>query len=488
MQTRHQGPFGTNSLLQSDTSTYRRTNSFRLSWLLIVLTLFASNGGLALAADSPDEDAAPPQFQAGDEFILPEGDIRPGNGRKVFLKSSDSRKLTVGRIFVEGDKRYLVTMPDGSLVSVTKDEVSITDRPFVVKSAEAMEKSLLSGRFEGFKSKRTKRYLYIYDCSDAYFKAANMILETMHPKILNFCKNLDLDLQECEFPLVVIMFGDRQSFDEYKALPRGVAAYYSFVSNFIVMYDDPVLSEYAPQYALKSSVSTIAHEGVHQILGNVGIQRRFARWPMWIQEGLPEYCAPTESGKRVRWRGLGRVNHLRMRELILYREYAKKKGGRKKQWFDLKEVVEAKGLTSLGYAHGWGMVYGLAKSRKTKDQFAALLRDVSKLGPLEEPPEPGYYFRKHFGKDYKANAEHVVKELNKARKKYVDPIENQTYFVAVIETRRSYYTRVSPSVSMLRKWAKKASRDGVQGTFRIEAFASRKQALVARDNFLRKNR
>lgn len=473
------------SIRKLDDTTRRLFTASLRVWLLISLTFLATS---AIAADDgfeEDEDKQTFHVQPDDEFVIPEGNIRQGGGRHVLLKGSSS-ELVVGRLYVEGDKRYLVTMPNGSLKSVSKDEVKETYRPFKAETAEEMQEGLLAGDFQGFKAKRTKRYLYLYDCSDDYFKAANMILETMYPKMVNFCEKLDLDVHDPEFPMVVIMFGDRESFDEFKRVPRGVAAYYSLISNHIVMYEDPELTQYAPQLALKSSVSTIAHEGVHQILGNIGVQQRFAKWPIWIQEGLPEYCSPTETGKRVRWRGLGRMNNLRMHSLVRYRKYVKENKS-KKHWFDIKEVVEAKGLTSLGYAHAWGTVYGMAKSRKTKDQFAEMMRELNKYGPLEGPEKPEELWVRHFGDNYKENAQHIVKELTKAYKKdYRDPIENQTYFVAILETRSSYYSYVSPSIAAIRQWAQEIDEAGIRSKMRVESFPSKSKAEAAKRQFLRR--
>lgn len=487
MHVRHCGATATDLVDKHNAFRFGRAGVWFISHLLMAIILCASGATLAAEDDDelPDEDSSQTPFhmQPDDEFVIPEGDIRPGAGRHVLLNDS-SGKPVVGRIHVEGDNRYLVLMPDGVIQSVSKEEAVITNRPFKVRSRDEIQESLVNGPFEGFEVKRTKNFLYLYTCSKPFSKATSTILETMYPKLRNFCENLDLDIHDPEFPLVVIMFGDRESFDEYKQMPRGVAAYYSMISNHIVMYEDPELTEISPQLALKQSVSTIAHEGVHQILYNIGVQQRFSRWPMWIGEGLPEYCSPTETGQRAKWRGLGLVNNLRMHSLLQYRDY--KKG--KPDWFALKGVVEAKGLTALGYAHAWGIVYGMAKSRKTKDKFAALLRDLSDMGPLEKSPEPGYYFRKHFGDDYRENRKHVVKELGKVKKKYVDPIENQTYFVAVIETRSAYHTQISTSLSALKEWASTASAHGVDGTFRIQAFPSRTKARAAKAKFLRSRR
>src|SRR5436309_1049105 len=73
-----------------------------------------------------------------------------------------------------------------------------------------------------------------------------------------------------------------------------------------------------PDLALGQAISTIAHEGVHQILHNIGVQRRMSVWPMWLSEGLAEFFAPTTVDGKLRWKGPGQVNDLRMFELEEY--------------------------------------------------------------------------------------------------------------------------------------------------------------------------
>ena len=47
---------------------------------------------------------------------------------------------------------------------------------------------------------------------------------------------------------------------------------------------------------------TVAHEGAHQILANIGVQPRLSDWPLWLIEGFAEYCAtPTRTKKGMAW-------------------------------------------------------------------------------------------------------------------------------------------------------------------------------------------
>ena len=62
---------------------------------------------------------------------------------------------------------------------------------------------------------------------------------------------------------------------------------------------------------------TAAHEGTHQVLQNIGVQPRLSAWPLWLVEGLAEYCA-TPSCSRAgepTWDGLGQINSLHMATL-----------------------------------------------------------------------------------------------------------------------------------------------------------------------------
>ena len=124
----------------------------------------------------------------------------------------------------------------------------------------------------------------------------------------------------------------------------------------------------------------MAHEGVHQILHNTGIQQRLARWPMWISEGLPEYFCPLKVSSRIvrtanaelptrtlKWTDPGMVNDLRMYSLLR----TNSQGGEV-----AKQLVQASELGSREYALAWGLVHYLVNERPS--EFRAYLQDVSR--------------------------------------------------------------------------------------------------------------
>ena len=122
-------------------------------------------------------------------------------------------------------------------------------------------------------------------------------------------------------------------------------AYYHTLTNRVVMHEESRLKSLNPELALKQKINTIAHEGVHQLLHNIGVQTRMSAWPMWITEGIAEYLSPTTTGKYMRWKGAGQVNDFRMLELERFLQLNTQSPG---DW--LTETILASRLDSQGYA------------------------------------------------------------------------------------------------------------------------------------------
>ena len=406
---------------------------------------------------------------------VPDAPHKPGADRLALVKSP-ANELVVGKILVEVGDHFVVVLPNGRLASVPQQEATVTDRKFKPATMAEMAKELTAEKFQGFKTRMTKRYLYVYNTSEPFFKATSRIVETMYPALFAYCRRQKLPVHDPETPLVMIMFRSEEEFAKYREMPEGVAAYYNGVSNHVVMYEQSKLLEIAPDLAFKQAISTIAHEGVHQILHNIGVQQRLSSWPMWISEGLPEYFAPTSMDKGVRWKGVGLPNDLRMKELETYL----KEGGATAL---ARPTSEAKSLTSTGYASAWALTHTLAERRK--DKFYAYLGDVSRLGPLDErsAQDDAALFAKHFGADMSEIDEQIFKNLKKLP--YVDPVLNQTHYVAMLQTavggrvQRSYMVTTSPKA--IKDWRQQevgglpaGLQAGAQMT--IEAFPSQAAA------------
>jgi hypothetical protein len=400
------------------------------------------------------------------EFLAqfpPDVKPRPGHGELLSLKSSAGAPQVV-RLYCSLDPYALVMLPTGGLDFVEREKTKPTTNPFVAATAEDIKKSLKVPDISKYKVEKGESYLYFYNCSEGFFMHAKSILETMMPGVSENLKSWGLKLEKPEMPFVVIIMPSREAFDAYHPVPKEMVAYYDNMTNYIVMYEDQELVDRAPEFAAKQAGYTIAHEGVHQLMSNVGVKRRLSNWPVWITEGTAEYYCPLKVHSSVvkknnselpertmKWSKAGMVNDLRMHSLLKMNASGSL----------LKKLVESEKLDVDGYAMAWGLVHFLAN--KKADAYRDYLADVSKYQPLDAatvmaPGKPDPLFVKHFGSDFDKLEREIQAYLNskKMQASYVDPIENQTqYIVKCIEKQGKAFAVtvvITTSPAAAKKW------------------------------------
>lgn len=381
------------------------------------------------------DDGAVPVLRADPSELglkLPNADPVPGDNRRVLVRSDDD-EVVVGKVQVELGDSFVVIMPDGRIQVVKSAETTVTDRPFVgVAMTELADK--LQKKFPGYTVQSTKRFIYVYNTSAKFYKGTSSILESLYPGLIKYCAGRKLTTEDPPYPLVVIMFRTRQQWEDYMHgmfAGTSVAAFYDGATNRVLMYEQSELGEDAPEYAQKQLISTVAHEGVHQILHNIGIQQRLSRWPMWISEGLPEYFAPTTMGRGLAWKGAGQVNDLRMKSIDrLLRMGPQRAPSSRETNTTTEAIVTATDLDADGYAWSWALAHFLGE--KKKDIFSKYLAEIATAEPMHKTDsvEQRRVFVKHFGSDFAKLDTELMKHLKNLP--YVDPIENMTHYVVMI--------------------------------------------------------
>lgn len=403
-------------------------------------------------ADAPAEEQktlAPARDTSEERLHLPTGAaVKAGLGECLLL-NSESSKSQVVKLHSDLGVERLVMLPTGELVMVPRSQTAATDKRFVPADADAMKRSLAAAGFDKFKMEWAPPYLFVYASSEGFYLHTRSILESMYPGVKATLESWGLKPADPEVPLVVIIMPSREAFDAYDKTSPEIAAYYNTLSNYVVLYEDKRLWEAAPEYALKQGAYIVAHEGVHQILHNAGIQQRLARWPMWISEGLPEYFCPLKVSSRIvrianaelptrtlKWTDPGMVNDIRMHALLR----TNSQGGEV-----AKQLVQASELGSREYALAWGLVHYLVNERPS--EFRAYLQDVQQIAPLD-PAQKALagrvdpLFAKHFGEDFSAVEAGVQQHLTsrQMQAEYRDPEVYQTHYVVkrVIKQGRTY--------------------------------------------------
>ncbi|HEX4414931.1 MAG TPA: DUF1570 domain-containing protein [Lacipirellulaceae bacterium] len=372
----------------------------------------------------------------------------------------------------------LVMLPTGELSLIELSKAKPTTEPFVPDTQEQLVETLKRTGYSKYKFEQGNFYLYAYDCSDEFFARAKSILESMLPGVVKDLKSWGLTVNRPQVPLVVLIVPNRAAYDAIHPMPPEVLAYYSMLTNQIVMYEDKQLGDAAPELAAKQACYTIAHEGVHQLLANIGVQKRLAHWPAWICEGLPEYYCPLKVNstlvhsanaelptRTVKWTKAGMVNDIRMWSLLQMHEESGKA---------IETLVESPQIDANGYALAWGLVHYLAKKKPAA--FREYLADISKYEPLDPANRPHVgqadpCFAKHFGNDYAALEKDLQQYLTSPtmQKDYLDPIENQThYLVKSVEKQGHSFAikfAITTSPDAAKKWKEQEEATNKKASF-----------------------
>lgn len=406
---------------------------------------------------------------------------------------ADGRTVIAREHGSEGNER-LVLLPDGQLG--VADRPAFATEPFVPQTIDQMEEELVSGPFSGFKSIKLPHYLLLYQSSDGFAQKSGQVLEKLYKGLAEAFRKFEVPVHEAEFPLVAVIFATEADFRAHKKVDPEIQAYYEINSNRIFFYEKSERDDDAPEVAALRRPQTVAHEGTHQILQNIGIQPRLAPWPPWLIEGLAEYCATPVVNKKglTNWSGLGVANALHMATIRdlgdplsgqVAGSVRPEHIGRKPGQPLVEYLVTKTDLTPTDYALAWAMTHYLAK-RKV-DDFVAYLRTMSQLAPLSKrtPAEQLAAFRVAFGADLGKLDHDIDVYLGKLK------APNQLPFYAVMFQQRvgggmtQRAALVSQSPSTIREWIDKlTSPRGEVPVWTFYPYPHRTPALAAAQAFL----
>lgn len=434
----------------------------RAAWIAVALGCLSGGwDAQALpAADVPQPSLDPRTFG----LSVPPGPLKGQPLPNVLMRDA-SGETVVARTHVQVGSHRLLVLPDGELVARPVQETPETERAFEPLTKDALAKRLLGSLQNGFRTKQTVRYLYVYNTSDVFAEATSRILETMFAGLVRYMQTQKLDVRAPEVPLVAIMFRTEAEFQKYRPMPAGTLAYYDVLSNRIVMYEESQLWRVKPDLAIRQAIATIAHEGAHQILHNIGVQQRLSQWPMWLSEGLAEFFSPTTTDRQMKWKGVGQVNDLRMFEL---EQYIKTHAAKDANGELVAQTIGAARLTSTGYATAWALTHYLATNKGQVEGFRHYLHEVSRLGPLEAqghvvPPgliaENVRGFKEFLSPDLAELERRLLLHLNQLP--YVDPFADWPHFVGLLSLPAGRRVRREATVfhtpEQAEKWCREAA-------------------------------
>jgi len=356
----------------------------------------------------------------------------------VVLKRDDREIEISGRLLVTAeDGGLLVLAADGKLWSVPPEELvkhTSDGAPMQPLSQAELGQILLKELPPGFEIHSTQHYLICHNTSKAYAQWCGALFERLYKAFTNFWTRKGFDLHEPEFPLVALVFADRESYSQFSRKELGDAAsaiigYYSLQTNRMTMYDltgvealrqngdkrgsSADINQMLARPEAERTVATVIHEATHQIAFNCGLQTRYADIPLWVSEGIAIYFETPDLGSSKGWRTVGAVNQVR---LAGFREYLRRgrPGDSLATLIASDERVRDPKRAGDAYAEAWALNYFLI--RQHPKQYLNYLKQLSAKEPLiwDEPAERLQEFKQAFGELDQLDAE-FVRQIGKVR-------------------------------------------------------------------------
>jgi hypothetical protein len=321
-----------------------------------------------------------PENLIADDQNGPSKPISPISNPAIEITFSDgkSQRTVIGQSILEaadgglmllGDEGQVWTIQHEQIVS--RKEQAGPFKPITLKEAGIRIQTNLGADFQVF---QTAHYAIIYNGNERHARGVGELLEQVHRGFHTFWRNQGLPITQPTLPLVALVFRDEKSFRQYADAEIGQLAeqligYYHLETNRMICYDVP---------NWERNVSTIIHEGTHQLAYNCGLQTRLASNPMWVSEGLAIFFEAPDRRNPKRWRGIGSVNAVNLR-----------------RWWDYFPRRPSESLVTLisdderfqnastaidAYGESWALTYFLIRSRSK--QYYAYLRRLSEGQPM----------------------------------------------------------------------------------------------------------
>ena len=430
--------------------------------------------------------------------LTPKADAAPSDSpRRMLVRDSRGRAIVAREHGMLKD-RMAVLLPDGRIG--WPDGQVFTDKPFVPARIDELRAFLQDVEYPTSRVQQTKHYLVFYQGSESFAAASAELLEKLYSGLTETLKKHKMPVNEPEFPLVAVIFRTEDDFRADRKVSPDVQACYEILSNRIYFYEKSRRDQDSPEVSALRKPQTVAHEGTHQILHNVGIQPRLSPWPLWLVEGFAEYCSPPKTTKKgVDWAGLGHVNPIHLatiRDLDDPLSNQAKDGltlapvARDRKIPLVEHLVTQTELTPRDYALSWALTHYLALKRV--DGFVAYMKRMSRLKPFESrtPEQQLADFRECFGDDLVKLDANVAKYLKTL--KVPDSLALPYYAVMIEQPVNARMTRrlamVSQSPSVIRQWVESLSDHGASGHWQALPFPSRARAELTAKQWMEQGR
>jgi uncharacterized protein DUF1570 len=350
-------------------------------------------------------------------------------GRELIVDGQLLVKAADGGLLLQAADGELWTVPPEELVKHTSD-----DEPFKPLTAAELGKQLLKDLPPGFELYTTQNYVICHNTSRAYAQWSGALFEKLYAAFTNYWSRRGFELKKPEFPLVALVFADKNSYATHaqKELGQGASSiigYYSLATNRMTMFDltgieafrrpgdrrttAAQINEMLNRPEAEMTVATVVHEATHQIAFNCGLQTRYSDVPLWLSEGLAVYFETPDLGSATGWRSIGNVNRVR---LTIFRDYLTRRPANSlKTLLTDDDRLRQPRTANEAYAEAWALNYFLIRQRPK--QYVEYFRFLAEKPRLvwDDPATRLEEFQHFFGENLGQLDAEFLRHMSKVR-------------------------------------------------------------------------
>ncbi len=290
-------------------------------------------------------------------------------GDRIEWLDESGRHSCEGKVLAQTAEEVLVLLPDGQMLLLPSEQVQsiqVEEVPPKPLSPAELSQHLLREFGPNFATIITNHYVIVYDTDPRFANAVANLLERLFSGFTRYFTLRGFQVQRAEFPLVAVLFRSRAEFEAYarrelNSVDPRINGFYSLETNRLALYYVPPRGRFTRSPVSPENVSTVAHEGAHQLTFNLGFVRRFSDPPLWVLEGVATLFE-VPAGSSGRWSGVGQLNRARLNQFLKFVRRGRPPDSLQSlitsddRLQTFQQAVDA-------YAEAWALTYFLVRTR-----------------------------------------------------------------------------------------------------------------------------
>ena len=193
-----------------------------------------------------------------------------------------------------------------------------------------------------------------------------------------------LPVKDFSYPLVIIIYPNQLEFSiaakkQEVLADRTLKGFYHPWTNRILMFEEQVRSREvsANQGVNEATVSTLIHEGIHQLAFNQGLHSRVGRNPRWVVEGLANMMEVNIDVHRTHKHSESKIN---LSRLLRFKNYLSTTRKETIAEFIVDDEKYFRTDPLNAYSQAWSLTFFLAEEHPSA--YAKYLKTIAERDPL----------------------------------------------------------------------------------------------------------